>query len=204
MNKAIKIKWIALAIITSTAFIVGLLNVKTQMLLRKEKSTQMRILNCSELVSYKCRYTDVVYRDRALSFMPSTRGYSIVRFTALVTLGIANTLDIRTNISSDGKEIDITLPPCGILSNDIEKEEAITEEGTFLRVSTEDMLESIDNAREEMEQSLVSSGFLEDADEHAREAVAQMMEAMGFERVNVKTVAMPISDAHIERRESTL
>lgn len=160
---------------------------------RRRRMAENGITNCSELVSYKCRYTSVVYMDKALSlgtvlsFAKGAKGYSIVRFTGQALGGIADTNAIKCSVADDGKKVTVMLPPAKILSNDIEKEEAVTEAGTFLRVSAQDMFRGIDSAREDVERNLISDGFLFDADKYARDAIKQMMEALKFEDIEVYT-----------------
>lgn len=181
------IAWIAGIALAAAGVYFGLSFVHEKQIEQRRRMAEKGISNCSELVSYKCRYTSVVYKDKALALARNTRGYSIVRYTGMILGGIADISAIKMTVSEDGKGVSVTLPPAQILSNDIEKEEAITESGTFLRVSAEDMLKSIDNAREEVEESLVADGFLRDADKYAADAIKQMMEAVKFSNIEVQT-----------------
>lgn len=187
MKKGIKVAIIAaIAASLAAAIYCAWPLVRAQIAMHKKGKAQERIANCSELITYKCNYTSIVYKDKALAIKKNTKGYSAVRVKGVIMGGIEDLGDIKLDISEDGKGVKVSMPHCKILENGIESEEGISETGTFLRVKLEDVFTSIDNARAEVEADLIESGFLDDADKYAQEAIKQIMTAVKFSNVEVK------------------
>lgn len=157
-----------------------------RIVMRKKSTAVERVSTCGELVSYKCKYTSIVYKDRPLAINKNTKGYSVVRVKGVIMGGVSDISKIKLDVSEDGKSVAVLMPHCKILENGIESEEGLNEEGTFLRVRLEDVFTSIDDARKEVEDDLVANGFLSDADKYAQEAMRQMMNALKFSNVEVK------------------
>lgn len=136
---------------------------------------------CQELVTAKYRYSDIVTIKKTSGFAKS---YSIIKYTGLLRVGIADFTDISYNLSLDGKTVKIKLPEAEILGNDIVKQEVFDEKDSiFVPISTQEIFDEIDNARFQTQEDMLAEGILEDAELYAQQIIRQFLLSLGFEKI---------------------
>lgn len=136
---------------------------------------------CQELVTAKYRYSDIVTIKKTSGFAKS---YSIIKYTGLLRVGIADFTDISYNLSLDGKTVKIKLPKAEILGNDIVKQEVFDEKDSiFVPISTHEIFDEIDNARFQTQEDMLAEGILEDAELYAQQIIRQFLLSLGFEKI---------------------
>lgn len=136
---------------------------------------------CQELVTAKYRYSDIVTIKKTSGFAKS---YSIIKYTGLLRVGIADFTDISYNLSLDGKTVKIKLPKAEILGNDIVKQEVFDEKDSiFVPISTQEIFDEIDNARFQTQEDMLAEGILEDAELYAQQIIRQFLLSLGFEKI---------------------
>ncbi|MCR5189392.1 MAG: DUF4230 domain-containing protein [Treponema sp.] len=136
---------------------------------------------CQELVTAKYRYSDIVTLKKSSGFAKS---YSIIKYTGLLRVGIADFTDISYNISLDGKTIKLKMPAAEILGNDLVKQDVFDEKDSiFVPISTQEIFDEIDQARIQTQEDLVAEGILEDAELYAQQIIRQFLLALGFEKI---------------------
>ena len=147
---------------------------------------ERQLVRCQELVTLKMRYSDVasIKKSAALGLAKS---YSIVKFTGVVRVGIADISKSKIVVSADGKTVTVTLPKSEILGNDIESMTVFDEKGSiFVPIKTQEIFENIDEARKSASDNLLAGGVLSDADVQAEVAVRAMLQTLGFKTVVIK------------------
>ncbi|MBP3710360.1 MAG: DUF4230 domain-containing protein [Treponema sp.] len=153
---------------------------------KKYEMAERQLVRCQELVTLKMRYSDVasIKKSAALGLAKS---YSIVKFTGVVRVGIADISKSKIVVSADGKTVTVTLPKSEILGNDIESMTVFDEKGSiFVPIKTQEIFENIDEARKSASDNLLAGGVLSDADVQAEVAVRAMLQTLGFKTVVIK------------------
>ena len=136
---------------------------------------------CQELVTAKYRYSDIVTIKKTSGFAKS---YSIIKYNGLLRVGIADFTDISYKLSLDGKTVKIKLPEAEILGNDILKQEVFDEKNSiFVPISTQEIVDEIDNARFQTQEDMLAEGILEDAELYAQQIIRQFLLSLGFEKI---------------------
>lgn len=153
-----------------------------------EKKTiviQDQLLYCQELVTMKYKYSDIVSIKKSTK-IGFSKSYSIIKYTGIVRAGIADMTACTYEVSADEKSIVITLPPVEILGNDILSQEVFDEQqSVFVPITLEEVFNEIEKSREDALDEIKAEGLLDDAKEHARKVVKQIMLSAGFEDVIV-------------------
>lgn len=182
-NKIIvRLVWIIilLAIFAGTSYFA------IKKLTKVEKESKFAMIDkqlsyCQELVTAKYRYSDIVTIKKTSGFAKS---YSIIKYTGLLRVGIADFTDISYNLSLDGKTVKIKLPKAEILGNDIVKQEVFDEKDSiFVPISTQEIFDEIDNARFQTQEDMLAEGILEDAELYAQQIIRQFLLSLGFEKI---------------------
>ena len=113
-----------------------------------------------------------------------TKSYSIVKFSGIVRAGIQNIDDVSFTISKDRKAIRLTLPSAELLGNEIILQRVFDErQSIFVPITTQEIFDEIELAKEDSASEIISEGLLDDADKRAEEYITQLMKTLGFEKV---------------------
>ena len=139
---------------------------------------------CQELVTAKYRYSDIITMKKTSGFAKS---YSIIKYTGLIRAGLVDITDVSYSVSLDGKTITLTVPPAEILGNEIVSQSVFDEkQSVFVSISTQEVFDEIEKAKQAAVEDMVAEGILDDAREYAVKIITQFMLALGFEEVRIK------------------
>ncbi len=138
---------------------------------------------CQELVTAKYRYSDIISikKTKALS-----KSLSIIKYSGIIRIGIADITHSDFDISNDGKTLKIRIPDVEILGNEITSQEVFDEtHSIFVPITLDEVFTEIEKAKDKTLEELVSDGIIEEARENAKKVIQQIMMAAGFEEVIV-------------------
>lgn len=139
---------------------------------------------CQELVTAKYRYSDIITLKKTAGLAKS---YSIIKYTGLIRVGIADFTDVSYNISVDGKTITLKIPETEILGNELVNQSVFDEKRSiFVPITIQDIFDEIETAKNEAVEEMIAEGVLEEAREYAIRIITQFMLALGFEDVQIK------------------
>ena len=78
------------------------------------------------------------------------------------------------------------MPKTEILGNEITKQEVFDEkQSIFVPITTQEIFDEIELAKEEAVQEMIAEGILEESWEYACQIIKQFMLSLGFEEVEV-------------------
>ncbi|MCR4632071.1 MAG: DUF4230 domain-containing protein [Treponema sp.] len=136
---------------------------------------------CQELVTAKYRYSDIITIKKAAGF---SKSYSIIKYTGLIRVGIADFTDLYYELSTNEKVVTFKMPECEVLGNDIVRQEVFDEkQSIFVPITTQEVFDEIDIARQIAQEDMLAEGILKDSAEYAKKIIRQFMIAAGFEDV---------------------
>lgn len=179
---------IVVAILLLSAFAFGI-NFAVKKITRvtmegKSALVTKQLSYCQELVTAKYRYSDIITLKKSAGFAKS---YSIVKFSGILRVGIADITDVFYDISKDGKKLTVKMPPMEILGNDLVSQEVFDEkQSIFIPITTQEIFDEIEEARKQFAEDSVAEGILQEAGVYAEKIIRQMMMACGFESVEIK------------------
>lgn len=141
---------------------------------------------CQELILMKNRYSDIItIKKRAL--LGIAKSYSIVRYTGILRVGLADISQSKITVSDNGRALRIKLPACTVLGNDIVSQAVFDESrNIFVPIKTQEIFDEIEASRADTADDLIEEGILDDADERARLVVSRLMYDLGFTRVIIE------------------
>ncbi len=150
----------------------------------KHSLVERQLSFCQELVTTKYRYSDIVTLKKSSGFAKS---YSIIKYSGLMRVGIADFTDISYNLSIDGKTIKVKLPKAEILGNELVSQSVFDEkQSVFIPISTQEIFDEIDSARREYEDEMIAEGILDQARLYASNIITQFLLSAGFEKVIIE------------------
>lgn len=139
---------------------------------------------CQELVAAKYRYSDIVTIKKSLGF---SKSYSIVKYTGVIRVGIADVTDVSYSISRNGKKIRLSVPKTEVLGNDLVRQEVFDEkQSIFVPITTQDIFDEIEVARQQAAEDMIAEGVLQEAYTYAVKIIRQFMLSCGFEEVIIE------------------
>ena len=139
---------------------------------------------CQELVTAKYRYSDIITLKKTAGLAKS---YSIIKYTGLVRVGIADFTDLTYSISMDGKSITLKVPQTEILGNELVSQSIFDEKRSiFVPITTQEIFDEIESAKTEAVEDMVAEGILDEARDYAVRIITQFMLALGFEEVKIQ------------------
>ncbi len=139
---------------------------------------------CQELVTAKYRYSDIITLKKTSGLAKS---YSIIKYTGLIRVGIADITDVSYSVSLDGRTITLSVPQPEILGNEIVSQSVFDEKkSVFVPISTQEIFDEIEKAKTEALEDMLAEGVLEDAREYSVKIITQFMLALGFDEVRIK------------------
>ena len=141
---------------------------------------------CSELATVKINYSDIVTLKKS-AVMGIAKSYSIVKFSGVIRCGIENLGESRMYIDEDGKGITLRIPAAKVLGNDIQEISVFDEQQSiFVPITTQEVLEQVELAREETLKKTLDSGILAESEQQARALLTTILSNMGFLRIDIQ------------------
>lgn len=150
---------------------------------RKNALVERSLISCSELVTVKYKYSDIVTIKKSNIF---SKSYSIIRYSGIIRAGIENIEYTEFKLSPDGKSVEIILPDVTILGNELVEQSVFDEQQSiFVPIRTQEIFDEIETSRELMEETAISEGLLREARIQAENLVRTVLLSAGFESVVV-------------------
>lgn len=152
---------------------------------QKKESThaliEKQLSFCQELVTAKYRYSDIISLKKSSGFAKS---YSIIKYSGVLKCGIAELADVEYHTNDLEKTIYIKLPSAEVLGNELTSLEVFDEkQSIFVPITTQEIFDEIENAKNETVTDLLADGILDDAKEYAERVITQFMYSLGYENV---------------------
>jgi hypothetical protein len=161
----------------------GLTAVKSE---RLRAMVSRELQYCAELTTVKNTYSNIVTLKRS-TFWGLARSYTIVRYTAVARVGIADLTKSEVHISEDANSVVLRLPPVEVLSNAITSQEVFDEsKNVFVPITTQEIFDEIDLSRDETLAAMVADGLVAEAETSTVTLMTRILAAMGFTSVTVR------------------
>lgn len=153
---------------------------------KKYAVVSQELQRCSELTTVKITYSDIVTLKKS-AVMGMAKSYSIVKFSGVIRCGIENLGDSRMYIDEGGKGIVLRIPVAKVLGNDINEISVFDEQQSiFVPITTQEVLEQVELAREETLKKTLDSGILAESEQQARALLTTILSNMGFQRIDIQ------------------
>lgn len=153
---------------------------------KKYALVSQELQRCSELTTVKVSYSDIVTLKKS-AVMGMAKSYSIVKFSGVIRCGIENLGDSRMYIDEGGKGIVLRIPVAKVLGNDIKEIYVFDEQQSiFIPITTQEILEQVELAREETLKKTLDSGILAESEQQARALLTTILSNMGFLRIDIQ------------------
>lgn len=153
---------------------------------KKYALVSQELQRCSELTTVKVSYSDIVTLKKS-AVMGMAKSYSIVKFSGVIRCGIENLGDSRMYIDEGGKGIVLRIPVAKVLGNDIKEISVFDEQQSiFVPITTQEILEQVELAREETLKKTLDSGILAESEQQARALLTTILSNMGFLRIDIQ------------------
>ena len=119
--------------------------------------------------------------------MGMAKSYSIVKFSGVIRCGIENLGESRMYIDENGKGITLRIPAAKVLGNDIQEISVFDEQQSiFVPITTQEMLEQVEFARQDTLKKTLDSGVLAESEQQARALLTTILSNMGFLRIDIQ------------------
>ncbi len=149
------------------------------------------VLQILQLSTLEYNYTDVLtYKESAKYkelIIPFTEKRFMIKYTGYVKAGSdLSSIEIDT---PDLETVHVTLPHAKITDNVINEEDLYVydEKGSlFNKLKIADVYEIMVQQKEETEEKLLKKGFLEEADQHSKDLITELLKAMNFKNIVVR------------------
>lgn len=139
---------------------------------------------CSELVSGKYRYSDVIALKKKSGL---ARSYSIVKYSGIIRAGLEDIGDIVYEVDENHNSIVLKVPPAELLGNEICSQEVFDEkQSIFVPITAKEIFLEIEEAKEEAVAGIVADGLLEESWDQACNVIRQFMYSCGFDEVRLE------------------
>ena len=153
---------------------------------KKYALVSQELQRCSELTTVKITYSDIVTLKKS-AVMGLAKSYSSVKFSGVIRCGIENLGDSRMYIDQDGKGITLRIPAAKVLGNDIQEISVFDEQQSiFVPITTQEVLDQVDFAREDTLQKMLDSGILAESEQQARALLTTILSNMGFQQIDIQ------------------
>lgn len=164
-----------------TAAYYGRKSLKSAKLTKTHAMVDRQLSYCQEFVTAKYKYSDIVTLKKSIGF---SKSYSIVKYSGVLRVGIADFTDISYSISRDGKKIHIRLPFAEVLGNELVNQEVFDEkQSIFVPITTQEIFDEIQEAQKDAQEEMINEGVLNEARVYAEKIIRQFMLSCGFEEV---------------------
>lgn len=153
---------------------------------KKYALVTQELQRCSELTTVKISYSDIVTLKKT-AVLGMAKSYSIVKFSGVIRCGIENLGNCRMYIDEGGKGIVLRMPPATVLGNDIQEISVFDEQQSiFVPISTQELLDQVELAREDTLRKALDAGILADSEQQARTLLTNILTNMGFQRITIQ------------------
>lgn len=153
---------------------------------KKYALVTQELQRCSELTTVKISYSDIVTLKKT-AVLGMAKSYSIVKFSGVIRCGIENLGNCRMYIDEGGKGIVLRMPPATVLGNDIQEISVFDEQQSiFVPISTQELLDQVEIAREDTLRKALDAGILADSEQQARTLLTTILTNMGFQRITIQ------------------
>jgi len=145
-----------------------------------------QLIQCAELTAVKAVYSDIVSLKKSKA-VGLAKSYTIIRYSGTIRAGIDDFSSISFTVSPDRTSVKVSLPPVTILGNDISSIEVFDEyKNIFAPISSQEIFNEIENAKNRTEQTLIAEGLIQQAEVQSVSVVRRLMSAMGFNTVEIE------------------
>ena len=153
---------------------------------KKYALVTQELQRCSELTTVKISYSDIVTLKKT-AVLGMAKSYSIVKFSGVIRCGIENLGNCRMYMDEGGKGIVLRMPPATVLGNDIQEISVFDEQQSiFVPISTQELLNQVEIAREDTLRKALDAGILADSEQQARTLLTTILTNMGFQRITIQ------------------
>ena len=153
---------------------------------KKYALVTQELQRCSELTTVKISYSDIVTLKKT-AVLGMAKSYSIVKFSGVIRCGIENLGNCRMYIDEGGKGIVLRMPPATVLGNEIQEISVFDEQQSiFVPISTQELLDQVEIAREDTLRKALDAGILADSEQQARTLLTTILTNMGFQRITIQ------------------
>jgi hypothetical protein len=140
---------------------------------------------CAELVVSKAAYSEIVSIKKS-AMAGFARSYSIVRYSAVIRMGIEDVTQSGVYVSPDAKSVYVRLPPLEVLGNDVTGFEVFDEaRNIFVPIRTQEIFDEIGKSQDEALARVLGEGLKKESEDHAVGLVTRILSAMGFRNITV-------------------
>lgn len=139
-----------------------------------------QMVGCSRLGVLSTIYTDVVMlkKSRAGGLFKS---YGIYKYVGKIEGGIEHLEQCSFDVDAHAGTITVSLPEAAIISHEILKLEKFDEKSsTFCRIENSEVMDEVQQRKDEAEQLLGEYGFMQEVEKRAKEVISGMIAAMGY------------------------
>jgi hypothetical protein len=145
-------------------------------------TVQKQLIACQELTVLKYKFDKMITLKKSV-FFGFVKGYTVVKFTGLVTIGY-DTKDIRFVINK--KNIIVFVPHAKVLDSSILEQSIFDEENNmFVPISSKEVFNSINETfKDELNEQTITT-LKNEADEKNKLIIETMMKRNGFKIVNI-------------------
>jgi hypothetical protein len=186
--KRVKVIIFIVAIVIVCLFISSLTTKNN--LEKKSDFVSEKLISISELATSRYDYSNVLSIKNSLSFkditIPFTEKSFVIKYNGYISAG----LDLSTaTFSIDKNILTITIPPCSILTHNVNEDEVfIFDEQTsiFNKLSMDDMLSEIVADKAITEERVIKDGFLDEVTVDTIQLLKDIFLNCGFDDVKVK------------------
>jgi hypothetical protein len=186
--KRVKVIIFIVAIVIVCLFISSLTTKNN--LEKKSDFVSEKLISISELATSRYDYSNVLSIKNSLSFkditIPFTEKSFVIKYNGYIAAG----LDLSTaTFSIDKNILTITIPPCSILTHNVNEDEVfIFDEQTsiFNKLSMDDMLSEIVADKAITEERVIKDGFLDEVTVDTIQLLKDIFLNCGFDDVKVK------------------
>lgn len=145
-----------------------------------------QLIQCAELTAVKAVYSDIVSLKKSKA-VGLAKSYTIIRYSGTIRAGIDDFSSASFTVSPDRTSVKVSLPPVTILGNDISSIEVFDEyKNIFAPISSQEIFNEIENAKNRTEQTLIAEGLIQQAEVQSVSVVRRLMSAMGFNTVEIE------------------
>lgn len=177
---------LAAVIIFGIVYVTKALNSKEESSVTVQMTVESTLSTCQELVTSKYYYSQVDFIKRQNSNTNRSSSYVLLKYTGILRAGIEDLTACTFEYNEDEKSIKIYTPKIQILGNEISNYEVIDEyQKTFKTLSVKETMKELDNRKRQLENEAIESGFLQEAQSHAKLTLEKLFTAAGFTSVEV-------------------
>ena len=148
------------------------------------------VVKILELSTLEYNYTDVVSHKESKKYnqlnIPFTEKKFLIKYTGYIKAGV-NLSNVKVDIK-DPKTIHVTINHAEIMDNVINEEDLYVydeKESIFNQLKIAEVYDVLVNEKQQTQLKVIANGFLEEADQHSKTLVTELLKALNFENIVV-------------------